>query len=96
MAPPKDVRYSMNTYPICDSPLKRSIGAVQLLFVTEIAPPQPFFACKQKPYPVTFLGGAKTIRYSVNIALTCLMPFADVTLFKTGLKGLLTKFRSIK
>ena len=65
---------------------------MQLLFVKEIAPPQPFL----KSYPVTFLGVAKAIRYSVNIALNCLMPFADVTLFKTGLKGLLTKFRSIE
>ena len=54
------------------------------------------FACEQKPYPVTFLWGAKAMRYSVNIALTCPMPFSDVTVFKTGLKGLLTKFRSIK
>ena len=54
------------------------------------------FAREQKSYPVTFLGVAKAMRYSVNIALNCLMPFADITLFKTGLKGLLTKFRSIK
>ena len=39
----KAVRYSVNTYPICDFPLKRSAQrAAQLRSVTEIAPPQPF------------------------------------------------------
>ena len=46
------------------------IGEAQPLFVTEITPPQPFFCVNRIPTRYDFRGGAKAIRYGVNIALT--------------------------
>ena len=40
------------------------------LFVTEITPPQPFLYVNRSPIRYDFRGGAKAIRYTVNIALT--------------------------
>ena len=41
--------YSMNTYPLCYSPLYNSeIGDTQLLFVTEIAPKSPFLVAPRR------------------------------------------------
>ena len=73
------IRYSVKTYPICDSPL---IGAAQLLtcvqaslisYFQTAARRQPSFVlmCEQKPYlviPYGFRPGAKANRYHVNIA----------------------------
>ena len=38
--------------------------------VSEITPPQPFFCVYRSPIQYGFRGGAKAIRYTVNIALT--------------------------
>ena len=57
-------RVSQEPYPICDDSLLRSgvLQQLQLRSVTEIAPNSSFFyMCEQKS------GGAKSIRYSVNI-----------------------------
>ena len=45
------------------------MGAAQLFHaVTEIALPHPFLCVKRSPIWDDFRGGAKAIRYSVNIA----------------------------
>ena len=58
---------SMITYPICDSSLK--INAVQLRFVTEIAPKSPFLCVNRSTIWYDFHAGAKALRYSMNIQL---------------------------
>ena len=45
------------------------IGAAQLRSVTEIARKTPFLCANKSPNRYDFQGGAKPIRYSVNIAL---------------------------
>ena len=44
------------------------IGAAQLRSVTRNAPPQQFLCVNKRPIRYDFRGGAKAIRYSVNIA----------------------------
>ena len=51
----------LSTLEICEA---------QPLFVTEITPPQPFFCVNRSPIRYDFRGGAKALRYTVNIALT--------------------------
>ena len=45
------------------------IGAAQLRSVKEITPSQPFLCVNRSPTHYDFCGGAKAIRYSVNISL---------------------------
>ena len=54
------------TYPICDATLSRS---ARLRSVTEIAPKSPSLSVNRSPIRYDFCSGAKTIVYSVNIAL---------------------------
>jgi len=46
---------------------------VQLRFVTEVAPPQPFLCVNRTPIRYEFRDGAKAIRYRVNIASKSLL-----------------------
>ena len=46
------IRCSMNTYPICDSPLKRS--ARRSFTPLQISPPQKRRMCEPRPYPIWF------------------------------------------
>ena len=43
------------------------IGSAQLRYVTEIAQPQVFLCVNRSPIRYDFRGGAKAMRYSVDI-----------------------------
>ena len=59
---------SVNTYRYVTLHFSHEIGAAQLRSVTEIAPNSLFLFVNRSPIPYGFLAGAKSIRYSMNIA----------------------------
>ena len=70
----KSIRYSMNTYPICDSPLWKSARR-SIRFVTEIAPISLLLCVNRSPtLGYGFGTGAKSIRYSMNTYPICDSP----------------------
>ena len=61
---------SVNTYPICESSLKRSPRRSFVPSQNRAA--TTVLMCEQKPYPVHgFRGGAKAIRYRLNMPKPC-------------------------
>ena len=67
----KAIRDSMNTYPISDSPLKRSArrSFALLLRCSEIAPKSPFLCLNKSCIRSGFRACVEAIRYSVNFSL---------------------------
>ena len=78
----KAIRYSMTTYPICDSPLWRSARRSFAPSVTEIALNSPL-CVNRSPVRYGFRAGAKATRYSVNIALASAKCLLEMTLSLT-------------